>query len=105
VSVVLVTGAGRGLGKATAEAFLVAGADLVLHYHAAEAGAREVARQAEAAGRRAVVVAGDLTRGEDARRVVAAAGATSSSTTRAGSTGARSPRSPRRIGTPWWTSI
>jgi NAD(P)-dependent dehydrogenase (short-subunit alcohol dehydrogenase family) len=74
VSVVLVTGAGRGLGQATAEAFLAAGADLVVHYHAAEAGAREVARRAEAAGRRAVVVAGDLTRGEDARRVVAAAG-------------------------------
>lgn len=74
MSVVLVTGAGRGLGRATAEAFLTAGADLVLHYHATEAGAREVARQAEAAGRRAVVVQGDLTRGEDARRMVGAVG-------------------------------
>lgn len=74
MSVVLVTGAGRGLGRATAEAFLAAGSDLVLHYHAAESGAREVAKQAEAAGRRALVVQGDLTRGEEARRVVAAAG-------------------------------
>jgi NAD(P)-dependent dehydrogenase (short-subunit alcohol dehydrogenase family) len=73
VSVVLVTGAGRGLGRATAEAFLATGADLVLHYHVAEAGAREVAGRAEAAGRHAVVVQGDLTRGDEARRVVAAA--------------------------------
>lgn len=73
MSVVLVTGAGRGLGRATAEAFLGVGADLVLHYHVAEAGAREVATQAEAAGRCAVVVQGDLTRGEEARRVVAVA--------------------------------
>jgi NAD(P)-dependent dehydrogenase (short-subunit alcohol dehydrogenase family) len=71
--IVLVTGASRGLGRATAEAFLAAGADLILHYHAAELGAREVARQAEAAGRRAVVVPGDLARGDEARRVVGAA--------------------------------
>ena len=71
--IVLVTGAGRGLGRATAEAFLAAGADLVLYYHATEVGAREVARQAEAAGRQAVVVPGDLARGDEARRVVGAA--------------------------------
>src|SRR5215831_16954404 len=74
MSVVLVTGAGRDLGRATAEAFLAEGADLVLHFHAAESGAREVARRAEAAHRRAIVVQGDLRRGDDARRLVAAAG-------------------------------
>lgn len=74
MSVVLVTGAGRGLGRATAEAFLAAGFDLALHYHAAESGARELAAQAEAAGHRVLVVQGDLTRGDEARRVVAAAG-------------------------------
>ncbi|MBI4013880.1 MAG: SDR family NAD(P)-dependent oxidoreductase [Candidatus Rokubacteria bacterium] len=73
MSVVLVTGAGRGLGRATAEAFLADGADLVLHYHASATGAREVAGQAAAAGRRALVVAGDLTKGEEARRLVATA--------------------------------
>jgi NAD(P)-dependent dehydrogenase (short-subunit alcohol dehydrogenase family) len=72
--VVLVTGAGRGLGRATAEAFLRDGADLVLHYHATADGARELAARAEAAGRRALVLAGDLTRGEVARRLVASAG-------------------------------
>jgi NAD(P)-dependent dehydrogenase (short-subunit alcohol dehydrogenase family) len=73
MSVVLVTGAGRGLGRATAEAFLADGADLVLHYHVSATGAREVAGRAAAAGRRALVVAGDLTKGEEARRLVATA--------------------------------
>jgi NAD(P)-dependent dehydrogenase (short-subunit alcohol dehydrogenase family) len=72
--VVVVTGAGRDLGLATAEAFLAEGADLVLHYHASAAGAEALARRARDAGRRAVVVAGDLTRGPDARRLAEAAG-------------------------------
>lgn len=70
----LVTGAGRDLGRATAEALLAEGAHLVLHYHVSADGAEAVAQQARAAGRRAVVVAGDLTRGADARRLVDAAG-------------------------------
>ena len=62
------------MGRATAEAFLAEGAHLMLHYHASAAGAEAGARQACEAGRQAVVVAGDLTRAADARRVVEAAG-------------------------------
>ena len=40
---VLVTGAARGIGRATAEAFAARGARLLLNYLGNEAGARETA--------------------------------------------------------------
>jgi len=72
--VVVVTGAGRDLGQATARAFLAEGADLVIHHRASAAGAETLARESAAAGRRSVVVAADLTRGDGARRLVDVAG-------------------------------
>ncbi len=58
--VAVVTGSGRGIGAATAVALAQAGADVVLAART-EDQLREVAAQVEAAGRRAVMVAGDLT--------------------------------------------
>jgi len=58
-SVAVVTGAGRGIGAATAVALAEAGADVVLSARTAEQLA-EVAAAVEALGRRAVVVAADL---------------------------------------------
>jgi 7-alpha-hydroxysteroid dehydrogenase len=55
----IVTGAGRGIGAATAVALAEAGADIVLAARTEEQ-LREVAGRVEAAGRRAVVVAADL---------------------------------------------
>jgi 7-alpha-hydroxysteroid dehydrogenase len=55
-----VTGSGRGIGAASALALAEAGADVVLAARTEEQ-LRQVAAQVEAAGRRAVVVAGDLT--------------------------------------------
>jgi 7-alpha-hydroxysteroid dehydrogenase len=58
--VAIVTGSGRGIGAATAIALAEAGADVVLAARTEEQ-LREVAVRIEALGRRAVVVAGDLT--------------------------------------------
>jgi pteridine reductase len=56
----LVTGAGTRLGAAIARALAAAGCDLVVHYGRSEEGARAVARDAEALGRKAFVVPADL---------------------------------------------
>lgn len=58
--VAVVTGSGRGIGAATALALAEAGADVVLAARTEEQ-LRAVAEAVEARGRRAVVVAGDLT--------------------------------------------
>jgi 7-alpha-hydroxysteroid dehydrogenase len=57
--VAVVTGAGRGIGAATAAALAEAGADLVISARTTEQLA-EVAQRIEAQGRRAVVVPADL---------------------------------------------
>jgi 7-alpha-hydroxysteroid dehydrogenase len=57
--VAIVTGAGRGIGAATAVALAEAGADVVLAART-ESQLQEVAAKVEAAGRRALVVAADL---------------------------------------------
>ncbi len=48
-------GAGTGIGAGVARAFLEAGIDLALGYHTSEAGARAIAVQAEAVGRRCLL--------------------------------------------------
>ena len=70
--VAIVTGAGRGIGAATATALAEAGADVVIGARSAdqlEAVAAEVAEH----GRRAVVVPGDLSTREGLASLVAAA--------------------------------
>ena len=57
--VAVVTGAGRGIGAATAVALAEAGADVVIASRT-EAQLKEIAAQVEAAGRRALVVPADL---------------------------------------------
>ena len=57
--VAIITGAGRGIGAATAAMFAEAGADVVIGART-EAQLATVADDVEALGRRAVVVAGDL---------------------------------------------
>jgi 3-oxoacyl-[acyl-carrier protein] reductase len=69
----LVTGAGRGLGRALALGLAREGADVVVHYHRSAAGAEEVAGQIIELGRRAVTVQADITRLDEVERMADAA--------------------------------
>ncbi len=56
----VITGADSGIGRAVALAFAREGADVLIAYLSEHEDARETARLVEAAGRRAVLVPGDL---------------------------------------------
>ena len=71
--VALITGAGRGFGRATAERFAEAGALLVLNYRASKDGCDEVAEQTRALGGRAIVVQADVADGTAVDAMVAQA--------------------------------
>jgi len=58
--IALVTGASRGIGRATALTLAGGGADVVVHYHRNQAMAQEVAQAAQGLGRRAVAVGANL---------------------------------------------
>ena len=68
--VVLVTGAGSGIGKATALAFGEQGAVVAVHYHRNEKGAEDTKREIVAHGGRAMSVRADVTKAEDVRAAV-----------------------------------
>jgi len=70
--VAVVTGAGRGIGAATAVALAEAGADVVISSRT-EAQLKEVATRVEAAGRRALVVPADLSRTDEVAALAQAA--------------------------------
>ncbi|MGQ0568340.1 MAG: SDR family oxidoreductase [Armatimonadota bacterium] len=63
--VALITGASRGIGRATALLLGERGADVVVHYRSAEGGAREVVEAVGALRRRAIALRADLERPEE----------------------------------------
>src|SRR5262249_14012800 len=68
--VALVTGGGRGFGRAIALAFGVEGAAVVVNYTASAAGAAEVVSTLEKSGRRAIAVKADVGSEPDVRAMV-----------------------------------
>src|SRR5437773_9706882 len=68
---VLVTGAQRGIGRAIAVRFAEAGADVALNYLDDRTAAEAAAAQIVALGRRATTIAADISRPDEARRLVA----------------------------------
>ena len=102
--VAIVTGAGRGIGRATAMELARQGADIVIA-ELDQAGAKRTAEEVGALGRRAVVAPTDVTSRADLRAMVDRAKAelgrasTSSSTTPASIAPPRPSTSPKSTGT------
>ncbi len=60
IGTALVTGAAQRIGRAIALELMRAGCDIAIHYHSSAADAESLAREVEAGGRRAALVAADL---------------------------------------------
>ncbi len=67
--IALVTGASRGIGRATALMLARGGADVIVHYHRNEAAAVQVATDIAALGRRAIPAGADLEKPEEIDRL------------------------------------
>src|SRR5262245_56329763 len=70
--IALVTGGGRGIGKAISLALAEAGCDVAINYVSREADARATADAIRAKGGRALVVQGDVAKSADVTAMVAA---------------------------------
>ena len=67
--VLLITGAGRGIGAATAKLAAARGYDVAVNYLRDEAAAASVVSAAKAAGRRGIAIQGDMAREDDIARM------------------------------------
>jgi 3-oxoacyl-[acyl-carrier protein] reductase len=70
--IALVTGGGRGIGKAISLGLAAAGCDVAVNYVSRAADAEGTAEAIRALGRRALVVQGDVSKGADVAALVAA---------------------------------
>jgi len=66
----VVTGGGRGVGRAISLGFAQEGANVVVNYAGNEKAANEVVKMIQDMGRKAVAVKGDVGQEEDAKRII-----------------------------------
>jgi NAD(P)-dependent dehydrogenase (short-subunit alcohol dehydrogenase family) len=66
----IITGADSGIGKAVAIAFAREGADVLISYLNEEEDARETAEYVEKAGRKAVLMSGDISKEEHCKQII-----------------------------------
>lgn len=69
----IITGAGKGIGRATAIKLAKEGMDIVINYSSSEDAAKETASECEALGARVILVKGDVSKPEDCKAIVDAA--------------------------------
>jgi NAD(P)-dependent dehydrogenase (short-subunit alcohol dehydrogenase family) len=69
----VITGADSGIGRAVAIAYAREGADVLISYLNEDEDAKDTARLVEQAGRRAVLVPGDVSRPQHCRELIARA--------------------------------
>jgi hypothetical protein len=69
----VITGADSGIGRAVAIAYAREGADVLISYLSEDSDAQEVAKLVERAGRRAVLVRGDVSEAQHCRDIIATA--------------------------------
>ena len=67
--VLLITGAGRGIGAATAKLAAAQGYDVAINYQRDDAAAASVVAAVQAAGRRGIAIKGDMAREDDIARM------------------------------------
>ena len=68
--VAVITGGDSGIGRAVAIAFAREGADVVISYLSEDEDAKDTAGWVEQAGRRAVLIAGDVSKAEQCRLII-----------------------------------
>ncbi len=66
----VITGAGRGIGRAVAIAFAKEGANVMVNYQSNDSAANEVVAQVEKLGANAVAVKADVAKADDANRLI-----------------------------------
>jgi 3-oxoacyl-[acyl-carrier protein] reductase len=71
--VAVVTGASKGIGAAIAKSLAAEGASVVVNYASSKSGARSVVDSINEAGGKAVAVAGDVSKSEEAQGIIDAA--------------------------------